>query len=169
MFEYRENLITDNALRLVWKEIEIIYPLLFGPEQTGTSRSNIGLLKKGKGFLCSEDMSKNIIPTCHKVAKVVGEKLDYKKLDILINYYEDGDYYKPHSDDASKTMIIPLCKYESKFTGGSFKFTDLNITLPFINNNSILFDGKMRHEVTEINMINNGNMLGRFSLNFFYF
>ena len=168
MFEYREDLIKDVALSKVWEELENIYSKLNEPQNSGGSIKDGQFLKKGKGYLTTDIQAREFAPTCVLVGEAVGKSFKYTEMDVLINYYGDGDYYKPHKDNAVKTVSVPLCKKDSDFTGGDFKFTDLNIIIPFKNNSCIIFNSRLSHEVKPINMNKIGDMLGRFSLTFFY-
>ena len=88
----------------------------------------------------------------------------------LLQYYEESDYYKPHSDLAVFSLVTWFCKEPKKFVGGNFKFTDLDITIEIENNMTVIFPSFLRHEVEEVKMLETDkfNPLGRFSMTQFF-
>ena len=92
----------------------------------------------------------------------------YIDLDFtLLSYYENGDYYKPHQDSGTLTILTWLYKgEEKKFSGGDFHFTDFNIDIEVKNNRMIIFPSMIWHAVDKIKMKEEdlGQGLGRWCL-----
>tara|TARA_R100001443_G_scaffold97980_1_gene104933 strand:+ start:2059 stop:2643 length:585 start_codon:yes stop_codon:yes gene_type:complete len=78
----------------------------------------------------------------------------------LIAYYEDTQYYKPHTDLAKYSVLIWIFKEPKKFTGGDLILPDLDVKIECKNNRMVLFPGMCVHEVTEIKMKKTKNKLG---------
>ena len=69
---------------------------------------------------------------------------------ILISYYDEGDYYKAHKDYAFITAVTWLHREPKGFEGGELVFTDYGMTIPIMNNTTVLFPSCIEHEVREI-------------------
>lgn len=74
---------------------------------------------------------------------------------ILLSFYNDGDYYKPHADSCVMTLIVYLWKGEKTYEGGELIFVDDEVVFDPNYNEAILFPSCHRHEVEEI--ISKGN------------
>ena len=66
----------------------------------------------------------------------------------FLNYYKNGEEYKPHFDGAALTAITFL-KF-GEFTGGDFKFTDYDETVPIKHNRTVIFPSCVMHQSTSI-------------------
>jgi hypothetical protein len=81
----------------------------------------------------------------------------------IIKYYEDGEYYRPHRDNARFTCLTYLYKEPKVFTGGDLYFPDFDYTIPIVNNRLIFFTGCIEHASIDIIMnkeYNNSKMSG---------
>ncbi len=74
------------------------------------------------------------------------------KSSSMIAYYEDTQYYEPHTDTVKYSVLIWVYKEPKKFKGGDLILTDLKQTIECKNNRLVLFPGMLFHEVTEIKM-----------------
>ena len=70
----------------------------------------------------------------------------------MIAYYEDTQYYEPHTDTCKYSILIWVNKEPKKFTGGDLILPDLKTKIECKNNRLVLFPGMIFHEVTEIKM-----------------
>lgn len=72
----------------------------------------------------------------------------------LLSYYENADYYKPHTDAAVFTILSYFNKEPKKFTGGeivlSSAFGDKNATIEVNNNRVIIIASCTSHSVNPI-------------------
>jgi predicted 2-oxoglutarate/Fe(II)-dependent dioxygenase YbiX len=72
----------------------------------------------------------------------------------LINYYKDGEEYKPHRDLVTLSSITFLSIGE--FTGGDFFFTEYAEIVKFKENRLILFPSCVIHQALPIKSKNDG-------------
>jgi Rps23 Pro-64 3,4-dihydroxylase Tpa1-like proline 4-hydroxylase len=158
-YTYGEQIISESDLAQVWQEIDMISPAMTAPELSGAAENK----KSGKGFFADKFIAETMMPKCASLSKFANHEGNYS---MLVNYYSDDDYYKPHTDDSKRTMTIFLSKKDNAFEGGDFKFNDFNITIPFKNNSYVLFEGKLTHEVTPVKLKND---TGRYSLTYFFY
>ena len=88
---------------------------------------------------------------------------------ILLSYYNNGDFYKPHSDQSYLTACLWLYKEPKRYEGGNFIFSDCNLPIECKNNRMVIFPGSVVHEVTEIKMNKDDyyNGYGRFTVSYF--
>jgi Rps23 Pro-64 3,4-dihydroxylase Tpa1-like proline 4-hydroxylase len=68
----------------------------------------------------------------------------------LISYYHDGDYYLPHIDNSSVTILSYFLAENILFEGGNLAFVDKDITIQPKNNMTILALGSYKHAVSMI-------------------
>ena len=71
---------------------------------------------------------------------------------FLLNYYEDRNYYLPHSDEGLMTCLHWFYKEPKSFEGGEFVFTDYDKKIELASNKMIIFPSMIKHEVTPIIM-----------------
>ena len=70
----------------------------------------------------------------------------------MVAYYENAQYYEPHTDTCKYSILIWINKEPKKFTGGDLILPDLKTKIECKNNRLVLFPGMLFHEVTEIKM-----------------
>jgi hypothetical protein len=73
---------------------------------------------------------------------------DYTK----IKYYENGNYYRRHTDDSRFTAVTYFHKEPKAFTGGDLHFDEYNYTLPIENNMLVFFVGCIWHSSLDVKM-----------------
>ena len=89
------------------------------------------------------------------ITKTCGIYNGFKNTSIdssMIAYYEDTQYYEPHTDTCKYSILIWINKEPKKFTGGDLILPDLKTKIECKNNRLVLFPGMMFHEVTEVKM-----------------
>ena len=160
-----ENYINDQDMIKVWHEIDLVFDQMMTPELAGAAKEHGKYFKSGKGYFTSSYMAKFVLPTINSFAERVKFNGDHS---VLVNYYGDGDYYHEHTDASIKTMVIFLSKGSNTFTGGDFRLSEINTTIPFKHNSCILFPSSMKHEVTTVHLNNTTPKMGRFSLTYFF-
>ena len=74
--------------------------------------------------------------------------LDY----TCLSYYENGNYYLPHTDSSLLTTLIWLYREPKKFDGGDFSFPDYNNMIGVKNNRALLFPSMIKHGVDIVKM-----------------
>lgn len=161
---------------------------LLPPSETFSAKKDGEYLKSNSGvFLDDVYANKNFSDILfhnkkifHPVVQQELEKVDifYRFLNFknryntLLSYYEDGDFYKSHKDNAVITTITWLYKNPKSFVGGNIFFEeDKNKVVECKNNRTIFFPSFLNHEVDEIKMEKDkiGLGLGRFTLTQFVF
>jgi Rps23 Pro-64 3,4-dihydroxylase Tpa1-like proline 4-hydroxylase len=70
----------------------------------------------------------------------------------LISYYENGDFYKTHTDDAVLTAFTYFYEKPKKFSGGDLYLPEYDITLECVHNRLYVLIGSVSHQVTPIKM-----------------
>jgi Rps23 Pro-64 3,4-dihydroxylase Tpa1-like proline 4-hydroxylase len=73
---------------------------------------------------------------------------DYTK----IKYYENGNYYRKHTDDSRFTVVTYFHKEPKAFTGGDLHFDEYDYTIPIENNMLVFFVGCIWHSSLDVKM-----------------
>lgn len=174
---------TNDELNLIWDELNFLAKRgkLLGPENTVSARNEDGTYKKRNSGLFLYDVYKNpsisdIITLSRKVFDKhfcdILSKYNYifdyiyasSRDSILLNYYENGDFYESHKDKSCITAITTLFKEPRCFEGGLLTFTDFDYSVDLNNNCMIIFQGIISHEVSEVKTKNTNFGTGRFSI-----
>jgi Rps23 Pro-64 3,4-dihydroxylase Tpa1-like proline 4-hydroxylase len=80
--------------------------------------------------------------------------------EMLVNYYENGDYYEPHCDDFVMTTICWFYRTPKSYTGGGITFTDIDVSLECNHNRMVMFPSYYLHTVDPIKMKNENLEMG---------
>lgn len=182
-----EDFYDEKELKLIWKELDYLTNnnKLLPPSKTGTGRDNKGNpLKHNQGLFLDEYYTNrnfsNILNINRKVwSAVTKEFIDSSLLfrylnscnedSTLLNYYEDGNFYKPHVDTSVYSVLSYFYKEPKKFTGGNLILQDYNIEIEIKNNMVIYMPSILVHEVTPIIMEEKAKGFGRYSTSQFLF
>lgn len=150
-----KNYYTKLEVEAIHKELETIP--LNTPDMTGSARNILGeVLKKNKGCFINGGAIFNL---SKKLFREVAWELKkqhwfWKYFDLtiednaLVTRYDNGDYYKPHTDESIFTAIYYTWKEPKPFTGGDLYFGDFKV--PIENNSLLVFPGPTLHEVTPV-------------------
>lgn len=169
-----ENFFTENQLKDVWKELDYItsndLAITENQSTVGTAqdpetkerlakRSGLFLEQLFTRFRESSKIYQHIKENVLVNTKLVESfpkstlmaYLPHTNSDaLLLSFYNDGDYYKPHSDTSVMTLIIYLWKGEKTYQGGELSFEDEDIIFDPDYNEAILFPGCRPHAVEKI-------------------
>ena len=182
-----KNLYSEDELFLIQKELEFLWSsLAFSRDIDYLNPAKLedgSVLAKRSGvwldFFYTKRESSSILRLNRKpfsdetirdtFARLNPYHFHYLKLDYdntLLQYYENSDYYKPHTDHAMFSLVTWFHKDPKKFIGGNFKFTDLDYTIEIENNMCVIFPSFLWHEVEEIKITetNKYEPYGRFSM-----
>lgn len=163
------NWFTPEQLRRIWEELDFLtydYKLQ-GPAQTGSSRTATDDIKKHNHGIFLDEAYTNrqlssilmatrklwesefltAIEEAHWIFKYVRKS---NQDSTLMSYYDDNDYYLPHTDTAVLTVLINLYKDPKKFTGGDLQLGSEDYIVPLENNRLIIFPSTTLHAVTPI-------------------
>lgn len=185
-----EDFFKPHELDAIWKELEFINSdnHLLPPELTGQTY----VLPDGKRMKSNKGV---FLETIYKdnnfsgIMKYINENLTKERVDLfananplyrniyqvnyyshLVSYYEQSDYYEPHSDISNFTFIVWLFKEPKAFSGGELVLNDINHTVEIKNNMAILFPSAASHQVLPVKM-NDPSMfdkgLGRYAITCF--
>lgn len=182
-----DDFYNEKELELIWSELEVHRDKLrrghggIAKDETGfdlasLKRFSLDRLYEGHrqdsdifsvyDKVCSEDVKKAYRKTTPSSRTFETSNNDA----TIINYYENTDDYKEHSDVFMHSCLIFFYKEPKKFTGGDLVFTQSSTVIECLHNRMILFPSYYLHKVTEVKMeeqyINKG--LGRYSMAHFY-
>jgi len=183
---WSDDLFSEQELGKIYKECDTIRKQGLLKEDTHGARRDGNLLKKNKGLFFEEHFGGNSQPpeTVITIAKKIYneefvcnmEKLHpYFRLlrqsdgsTNLLSYYDTSDYYKPHMDDSSITVLLWLYKEPKTYTGGDF-IIEHDFELECKRGRILFMPGWLYHEVTPVKMWADyqGQGLGRYSISHF--
>ena len=89
----------------------------------------------------------------------------------LIAYYEDTQYYKPHTDAAMQFLAFSYFHKEpKKFSGGDLIFPKYDYRFECPNNSLIMMPGWVEHGVSKVNIEDSEyyDGYGRYSITSFF-
>lgn len=186
-----KNLFDKDEVDLIWKELKKIQNIT--PEEAlklKSAENKQGTLKKatGKWFHHNEDFENDFYILMAKVKKYFTvlsdrdsyyEKLNNSYHNILISYYGDGGYYKPHVDDSYVTACTYFFEEPKKFSGGNFLLkhrirgetfnpNNFDIQLEVENNMTVIFPGHYLHQAKKVEMKRSDLGYGRYCISQFF-
>jgi hypothetical protein len=165
-----ENLYSEKELAQIWQELDFLtYPSKLEPPENTASAYYYNLpLKKNSGLFLDNIYSKREISNILTINKKLFDKqildefsdlcfpyqnINNTNLDVtLLSYYENGGYYKEHTDTALYTCITWFFKEPKSFSGGDFNFNQYDIKIEIKNNMTVIFPSFVAHSVDEIKM-----------------
>lgn len=182
-----ENLYSTEELELIAQELDFLtHPdKLEVPLSTGTAKDSDGNpLKENRGLFLDEIYSKRNISNILKVNRKIfnSEYLNsfsdlsfgYQNIKLcnydstLVNYYENGGYYKPHCDSFLYTAVTWFFREPRLFEGGDFYFSDYNEKIEIQHNMVVIFPSFVKHSVEEVKMMSDlPSGYGRYSMSQF--
>jgi hypothetical protein len=132
--------------------------------QFGVERSAI---LRAKTKIISSEMKDAIKKTTPVHRIFLGTNAD----STLVNYYEDGEDYKPHFDTSVMSVIIWFHKSPKAYDGGDFVFTDSGIKVESNHNRLVMFPCFYEHAAEPVILKDSSRLsgLGRYSIVHFYY
>jgi hypothetical protein len=182
-----DNVYEDEELSEIWRVLETIHEggLWDSESKVGSAKLKKENRRTGRGVWLGSVGKRELPEDLHGINLIVmklydkGFTGDYASEGLfergilltnshenLLSYYEDGDRYLPHWDASPYTALTWFCKEPQAFSGGDLYFPELDQTLPFANNRTVIFPGHIWHEVTPVSMSKDkcGLGLGRYCL-----
>ena len=170
-----ESFYTDKELISVHHELINLSNILQPPEKTGTAVDLDGTARKHNlGIFISAAYKINQASAIFNARQKLFDSITMQEIskadsifsffphtnfdDTLVQFYKNGDYYKPHRDISLYSFITVFLIGQKKYLGGKLKFPEFDYEVDLQHNHSILFPSNMEHEVTEVN-INSDNLL----------
>lgn len=168
-----KNVCSEDELRLCKNELEIVLPALKSPEFTSSATDENGNFKKKNiGLYFNNIYNPTFVDfspctkIIDKVLKIVStgnftphSSMNYMKVggycyDLLFGAYKNKDYYKPHKDCSTLTLLFWLKNKE--FSGGNLTFVDFDEKILFEDNAILIFPSYYMHEVDEVTSSHDG-------------
>jgi len=161
------NFLKLNEINEVWDEINFLTFRSKLKKNTNTAETENGeLLSNKNGVFLDDIYSERKFCNFFKYYKkwnneqtkinLLKTSLFWRNLFVsqfdstLLSYYEDGSYYKQHTDESRFTQLFWTFKQPKKFSGGELVFTDFNYQLETENNTLILFPSWFAHRVEPV-------------------
>jgi hypothetical protein len=165
---------TPEELKLVWAELDVICSsfIMGGSDARSAQRIDGTSVKKGHGlfldaFYNERRVLSPILNLSRKIydREFISKLIDYDPVftyyrlcnfdNTLVNYYEDDDEYKSHTDRSIYTSNLVLWREPQKFNGGKFLLTQKELDFDLKSNDMVIFPGYMLHRVTKLEMHEN--------------
>jgi Rps23 Pro-64 3,4-dihydroxylase Tpa1-like proline 4-hydroxylase len=183
-----DDFFNENELYSLWNELDTLQSkkVLQPPHQTASARSGDGdIIKKNLGIFLDdyyENREESSILNIYDkyICTEIYERFSsmspefkyafYVNFDrTLLNYYENDDYYKPHTDAAILTCLYWCYKEPKAFEGGDLTLHQINDVINIKNNRLIIFPSHQTHSVSPISMEEVGQGKGRYCISKFLF
>jgi len=166
-----DNFYSEESCKNIWQELCFLNNSfkLLSPDSTGSAidlKTNLPL-KNNLGISLDEAYANrnvsNILKENRKVFldeftdRLVEYSVFFRYLraanidTTLVQYYENSDYYKFHTDDSTITIISWFYERPKKFSGGNLIFEN-NLTINCEYNRTVIFPSILFHSVEEILM-----------------
>jgi len=181
-----KNLYDEHELNLIWEELNFLcYSQKFlDPTESSPALDPDGkMLKRSNCFFLDRTYTERKISNILSVNRKIFNFYDdifltsdswffntfrCEKDTTLLSYYENGDYYNPHQDNAISTCLTWFFKSPKKFDGGNLSLIhkDRKIDIEVENNKCVIFPSSILHSVDKISMNNEdlNKKLGRFCI-----
>tara|TARA_B100000902_G_scaffold131068_1_gene129944 strand:- start:947 stop:1552 length:606 start_codon:yes stop_codon:yes gene_type:complete len=183
-----QNFYSPNELKKILNELEYLYSIdrYKGAEEAGgpgTAYEDGVALKVGKGLhlnVVYDDVKQSDILNINRklfdkqfTNDLMSRHSFFRYLwrsnrdETKIHYFENGDHYRPHTDDCVITAITWFYKEPKMFTGGDL-IVEKAVKFPCLNNSTVIFPSILYHEVTSVVMENLPGF-GRYSMSQFLY
>lgn len=166
----------------IWSELHVLSKHLRPGAETLPAISSDGTIKKKNSGVFLTDIYKNLMvsPIFSSNRKIFGREVveEITSFDrvfgylpitnsdnTLVQFYQNGDYYKSHHDVCLYTLIVSFYKTPKLYDGGILKFGDYEVDLK--HNQAVFFPSYVKHEVTEIVSTSDDFMNNRISISTF--
>ena len=160
------DVFTENELEEITQEVQDLKRFFLRAEKTGSVYDERGNSNKtGAGLFLDTLYSENrkasaILKANRKI--FAQEFLDHAiSFDIvfgyirgsnhdstLLNYYQEGQQYKPHTDNARISSVTFL--KDGCFEGGEFSFPEQEVTIDALHNRSVIFPSCTTHSAMPV-------------------
>lgn len=185
-----DDVYSAEELQVIWEVLDAITERnVWEPEVTVgvATTENKQSIKKGRGLWLGGATDQTLPDDLHRINAVLtktfkGFTAEYgaegfwertilrtNSHSNLLNYYEDGDYYAPHTDHCPFSAITWFLKEPKCFAGGDLYLPEFKKSVEVKNNRMILFPGHLFHQVQPVTMAPEhlGKGLGRYSISQF--
>lgn len=160
-----DDVYSDLEVEVLKKEIKDLKWFSQNPEETGTANDDTGILKTGRGIFIDDHFANNrnasVILRLNRIIfderiLKASEEFNYFFNHIrrctqdgtLVNFYENGEVYKPHRDFAMITAVTFFSIGD--ITGGDLSFDEFDEVVEFKENRMVIFPGCALHTAHEV-------------------
>ena len=179
-----DNFYTEEEQELIWTELEFLRGNLERADTaTAVDKDGLRLAAKWSVFLDDVFKDRQFSNVFRFKGKMFNEEVleAYNKIpsyqtyvncnqdNTLLNYYEDGDYYKPHYDAMHHSCIVWFIREPKVWKGGEFLFEDSKIEIECKHNRMVLFPSFYLHGARAVKMKkkDKNKGLGRYAMSTF--
>jgi Rps23 Pro-64 3,4-dihydroxylase Tpa1-like proline 4-hydroxylase len=183
-----DDFFNESELYHLWNELDTLQSkkVLQPPHQTAGAIGDGGdIIKKNSGIFLDdyyenrEDSSilnmydKYICTDIYERFSTMSPEFKYAfyvNFDrTLLNYYENDDHYKPHTDAAILTCLYWCYKEPKAFEGGDLTLHQIGEVIGMKNNRLVIFPSHNVHSVSPVSMEEVGEGKGRYCISKFLF
>jgi Rps23 Pro-64 3,4-dihydroxylase Tpa1-like proline 4-hydroxylase len=174
-----DDYFADSEVAQIWSELHVLSKHLRPGSETESAKFPDGTIKKKNSGIFLPDVYKNLMVSPifsfnRKIfsREIVEEIVSFDRVfgylpitnsdNTLVQFYQNGDYYKPHHDTCLYTLIVAFYKTPKLYGGGVLKFDDYEVDLK--HNQAVFFPSYLQHEVTEIQSTSDDLMDNRISI-----
>ena len=161
-----DDIFTSSELEEITQEVQDLKRFSLGAERVEAACDEQGKSKKtGTGLFLDSLYSHNReasailkanrkIFTSEFISKAVNFDIVFNFLarsnqdNTLLNYYKEGQQYKPHTDNARISAVTFL--REGDFEGGQFSFPEQDVTIDALHNRTIIFPSCATHSALPV-------------------
>lgn len=162
-----KNFFSDLELSMLKEEIKLLQYFELGPEHTQSAYYNGKYIKKNKGVFVDDIFYNNELKNKSKILNINKKVYDLNTIQTiqsinliwsllktsnknttLISYYKDSDYFMPHTDLASISVLSYFV--EPNFSGGELVFDENKIKIEIEDNMTVYMLGSLLHSVEKI-------------------
>lgn len=162
-----KNFFNKEDLNDLKKEIELLKYFELSPEHTQSAFYNGKYIKKNKGIFVDEIFYNNELKNKSKILNINKKTYENETIKIikninliwsllqtsnknttLISYYKNSDYFLPHTDMASVTILSYFV--EPNFSGGELVFDESEIKIEIEDNLVVYMLGSLLHSVESV-------------------
>jgi hypothetical protein len=167
-----DNYYSDSAAKEIWKELEFYSTgnKFLEPSETGGAKDkDRKLLKQNSGIFLDSVYNDRQVSNILRENRKIWEPEMIDKLtkihtffryltarnvdNTLISYYENSDYYLPHMDAATITVLSWFYKKPKNFSGGSLNIEN-ELTIDCEYNRTVIFPSILYHSVDTVTIDN---------------
>ena len=194
-FFYVDDWYTPEEEKLIWKELDFYTNPITMHRADNTTTPPVGPAKNKDGTSMNKAWRVNLDPTYSRrevshILRLQPLKMSSDEIqdavketgpsfrmygntncdEMLVNYYESGDYYESHQDTFMMTSICWFHRTPKSYTGGDITFTDIDTILECKHNRMVMFPSYYFHMVCPIKMKDKNSEMGwgRYAIQNFY-
>lgn len=172
---------SEEELKSVLYELKALSLIALPPDQTGAAwTKEEGSFKNNSGVFLTDLYRNQNVSSIYRVTRKLFDKTFMKSVEefnlifrylsntnedgVLIQFYEEGGFYKKHTDLALYTAIIKIDALDSAYEGGDLRFPDHDYSIDLKHNSGILFPSFIPHEVAPVKVSSSNKLNGRITI-----